>query len=59
MSAFYQKELDTLEEQLKRRKFTSSHLVAEKICKLFYKYFKQSEFTDPGKLLLEVKTISD
>lgn len=59
MLAQFQKELDTLEEQLKRKKFQSSHLVAEKICKLFYKYFKQNEFNDPGKLLMEIKMFGD
>ena len=46
-----------MEEDLKRRRLTSSHLVAERITSTIYQYVRQDQFDTPAKLLQEVKKI--
>lgn len=53
-----QKTLAKIEEDLKRRKFKSSHIVAEKITQFFYDYIKSEMWgQSPANLLEEVREI--
>ena len=49
------KKLNELIEDIKRRKFSSSHLVASKIINFFLDYIRKDMFDHPGKLIAKVK----
>ena len=48
-----------LEEELKRKKLTSSHLVAQKISEFFYQYIKHEGEKSPGEVLQQVKQFGE
>lgn len=50
-------EINKLEDDLKRRRITSSHLVAEKIINMFDSYIRSDAWDAPSELLPNVKKI--
>ena len=48
-------QLNKLEEDIKRRKFESSHLVAERIVQYFNLIAMQGKYENPNDLLLYVQ----
>lgn len=49
------KRLNELIEDIKRRKYVSSHLVASKIITFFLELIRNVQFDNPGKLIAKVK----
>ena len=54
------KKFQALEDDISRRKITSSHLIAERITQFFYDYISKDQWGDePAQLLDNVKKIGE